>query len=363
MKLKTNHWLAIGVIVLSALWLLSGVVFGSGEEETVETAEPAPLRVIVEPLAYRNTPGGTSVSGRTEANHATTAEARTNGIVLSLPVAEGETVERGQAVARLSDEARTETVREAEARVAQARASYEASAELAEDGFFPRLTLDQRRAELAAAEAALDRARVEAARGVVAAPVAGVLDRLLVEPGEAVSAGTQVALIVDLDPIVAVAGISDTERRNARVGDAAQVVLQDGRRLEGRVRFVAASADAATATYRIEVEVANPDGDILAGQIADIRLAGSGVRAAQIARSAITLNEAGVIGVKYVDSNDRVAFAEVTVVEDNPEGLWISGPPEGAAVIIRGQEYALSGAVVEPVRASGQGAQLTDARP
>lgn len=355
MQLKTNHWLAIGVVALSVLWLLSGFVFQFGGDEAEQTAAPAPLRVIVEPLDYRQTPGGVFVSGRTEANHATIAEARANGIVLSLPVAEGETVQRGQVVARLSDEARTETVREAEARVAQARAAYDASAELAEDGFFPRLTLDQRRAELAAAEASLDRARAEAARGQVTAPVAGVLDQLIVEPGEAVSPGTEVARIVDLDPIVATASLSDAERPNARIGDTAQVTLQDGRDVAGRVRFVAASADAATATYRIEIEIPNPDGDILAGQIAEIRLAGTGVRAAQVARSAITLNEQGVIGVKYVDSGDRVAFAEITVVEDDPAGLWISGPPDGARVIVRGQEYALSGATVEPVRAGSQG--------
>ncbi len=354
MRLKTNHWLAIGVLVLSALWLLSGMIFdfGGGEEE--ETADIAPLRVVVEPLTYRAMPGGVSISGRTEANHAATAQARAAGIVVELPVREGAEVERGQVIARLSDEARTEAVREAQARAEQARAAYQASAELADEGFYPKLQLDQRRAEQAAAEAALDRARAEAARGVITAPVAGVLDRLLVDPGEAVQIGAEIARIVDLDPIVAVANISDTERGSARLGDLAQVTLQDGRQLEGEVRFVAASADAATATYRIEVEIPNPDGAILDGQIADIRLAGAGARAAQIARSAVTLDENGVIGVKYVDQSDAVVFAPVQIVQDDPDGLWISGPPEGVSVIVRGQEFARTGAVVEPVQGGRQ---------
>ncbi len=351
MRLKTNHWLALGAVTLSVLWLLSGVIFRGGENGD-EAAEPPPMRVVVDTLDYRQTPGGSSISGRTEANYITVAQARTNGIVIGLPVREGETVRAGQTIARLSDEARGETVREAEARLEQARVAYEASAELAAEGFYPRLQLDQRRAEQAAAQAALDRARVEAARSTVAAPVSGVLDQLLVDPGEAVQTGAEIARIVDLDPIVAVAGISDAERATARAGDPAVVMLPGGRQAEGVVRFVAARADPATATYRLEVEIANPDGEILAGQIADIRLASAGGRAAQVVRSAVTLNENGVIGVKYVEAGNRVAFAPIQIVQDDPRTLWISGPPDGAMVIVRGQEYVREGAVVEPVRAS-----------
>lgn len=162
--LKTNHWLAIGVVVVSVLWLVSGFIFHFGDEEA-EEVEAAPLRVIVDTLDYQPMPGGASVSGRTEANHGALAVARTNGIVLDLPVAEGATVTEGQVIARLSDEARSDTVREAQARLDQAAASYAASAELADQGFYPRLELDARRAEQAAAQAALDRARAEAARG------------------------------------------------------------------------------------------------------------------------------------------------------------------------------------------------------
>src|SRR5690606_31196822 len=130
-----------------------------------------------------------------------------------------------------------------------------------------------------------------------------VLDTLLVDPGEAVSQGTEVARIVDLDPIIAVAQVSAAERPLARVGDPASVRLADGRQLEGTVRFIATAAEAATATYRLEVEIENPEGAVTAGQIADIRLAGAGGSAAQVVRSAVTLDDTGVIGVKYVGND------------------------------------------------------------
>jgi multidrug efflux system membrane fusion protein len=352
MRLNTNYWLAIGAVVLSVLWLGSGLIFDFGGEEAEEREDAAPLQVVVETLDYQPIPGGVSISGRTEANYVATAQARTNGVVIDLPVREGETVTRGQTIAHLSDEARGEAVREAQARLEQSRAAYEASAALAEQGFYPRLQLEERRAEQAAAAAALDRARAEAARGVIEAPVAGVVDRLLVDPGEAVSQGTEVASIVDLDPIIAVAAISDAERPLARVGETALVRLQDGREREGVVRFVASSADAATATYRLEVEIDNPEVAVTAGQIADILLAATGARAARVVRSAVTLDDSGVIGVKYVGNDGRVEFAPVQIIQDDPQGIWISGPPEGARVIVRGQEFANTGAQVAPVEAA-----------
>ena len=363
MRLKTNHWIAIVVVLLSVLWLVSGILFEFGEEEAEGGGEAALLQVLVQPLDYQPIPGGVSISGRTEANYSATAQARTNGVVLDLPVREGETVTRGQVIARLSDEARGEAVREALARLEQARAAYEASAALAEQGFYPRLQLEERRAEQAAAQAALDRAQAEAARGVIEAPVAGVLDTLLVDPGEAVSQGTEVARIVDLDPIIAVAQVSAAERPLARVGDPASVRLADGRQLEGTVRFIATAAEAATATYRLEVEIENPEGAVTAGQIADIRLAGAGGSAAQVVRSAVTLDDTGVIGVKYVGNDGRVEFAPVQIIQDDPQGIWISGPPDGVQVIVRGQEFANTGTQVEPVPAARAGAAGGTAAP
>ena len=63
MRLNTNHWLAIGAIVLSVLWLASGMIFDFGGEEAEVREEPEALQVVVQTLDYQPIPGGVSISG------------------------------------------------------------------------------------------------------------------------------------------------------------------------------------------------------------------------------------------------------------------------------------------------------------
>jgi multidrug efflux system membrane fusion protein len=44
-----------------------------------------------------------------------------------------------------------------------------------------------------------------------------------------------------------------------------------------------------------------------------------------------------------------VRFAPVTLLRDTPTGIWLSGLPERADVIVIGQEYVTDGVTVEPV--------------
>ena len=72
----------------------------------------------------------------------------------------------------------------------------------------------------------------------------------------------------------------------------------------------------------------------------------SEVPAHLIPPSALTLDDAGATGVKIVDQENTVRFAEVQIVgEDtgmNP-GFWVTGLPTRANVIVLGQEIVFPG--------------------
>ena len=60
--------------------------------------------------------------------------------------------------------------------------------------------------------------------------------------------------------------------------------------------------------------------------------------------SALVLDSAGRQGVRYVLAGDRVAFAPVTVVEETPQGVWVTGPVRARCnVITVGQSYVADG--------------------
>ena len=112
--------------------------------------------------------------------------------------------------------------------------------------------------------------------------------------------------------------------------------------------FLSRSADPQTRTFRVEIEVANDDLSIRDGQTAEIAIASAGVKAHLIPQSAMTLNDDGALGVRLVDAQDTVSFAPIGVMRDTSAGVWVTGLPETANVIVVGQEYVIAGVKVNP---------------
>ena len=68
-----------------------------------------------------------------------------------------------------------------------------------------------------------------------------------------------------------------------------------------------------------------------------------------ISPSVLTLNDAGVVGVRTVDANDTVRFKPVEILADETQGVWIGGLPERVRLIVVGQEFVVEGERVTPV--------------
>ena len=183
------------------------------------------------------------------------------------------------------------------------------------------------------------------------APWAGVITDVPAEVGGAAfsMAGKPIAELVSLDPMLAVVEVSERKLAGIRVGERAEVRLITGQVVMGHVRYVSKVASPTTRTYRVEVEIANPDGNIPDGITAEVSLKLAPVTVAQLPRSALTISSSGDIGVRTVGGKDAVQFVPVKLVEDRRSTMWVSGVAEGAQVIVRGQDFVREGQVVAPV--------------
>ncbi len=178
------------------------------------------------------------------------------GVVSRVLVDEGRTVAAGDTLAVLD-------LREIDAGVAQARSAAEkAERDLARA---QRLhsdsvaTLEQlQNAETGAtvARAELSTAAFNRRYAVIIAPSAGTILRRSVEPGELVGPGVPVIVLGSRSRGVVVrAGLADRDVVLLKRGDAAEVRFDafPGQVFRGAVTEIAAAADAATGTYRVEV--------------------------------------------------------------------------------------------------------------
>lgn len=345
--------IAAAIVLLAAVaWIASGHFGDARTPEPVVEAPAAPLfRVATEPASVVSHRRAITMSGRTQADRRAVASTRSSGVVAELNVRRGSIVEVGDVIAVLSDDAREAQVAQARARYTQREAEYEARSRLIESGNLPSLNRAQLEADLKEAQATLAQAEAELRRGAVLAPIAGVVNEVPVEVGQALETAMTVAEIIALDPMLAVVEIPERQLGGVRVGDEAEVRLVTGQRASGEVRFISQRASEQTRTYRVEIAIDNADRSISDGVTAEVVLRLSPVPAAEIPRSALTFSSEGQLGLRAVGIDGIVDFIPVAVIEDGQERIWVAGVPDRALVIVQGQDFVIEGQAVEAVPA------------
>ena len=347
--MKASRIAALGLVAGAGLWIASGHFLpresaqSNAAIRTGDAESKKLFRVAVVPASVIAHSRKLVVSGRTEADKRVTVMARTGGVLTELKVRRGDWVKAGDVIAVLSDDAREAQVAQAKALVTQRKTELDAKQNLLRTGAIPRLEGVNLEAQLEAAKAALASAEAERERGVIRAPWDGFVSDLPGEVGRAAMSfmGADIVTLVALNPMLG--GI--------KVGDMAEARLVTGESAQGKVRFVAKTASQTTRTYRVEVELPNPDYAIPDGITAEVSLPLAPTPAARVPRSALTISSTGDIGVRTVADDGTVAFVSVGIVEDEQTYMWVSGLGDDARVIVQGQDFVRDGQKVEAVDA------------
>lgn len=364
-KYRFHKIAAVVVLVGFAAWMgtgkFSSVGSAAAESEktpAAESAAPKPaeaaakgrtVAVIVPPRMQHQR--AIHISGQTEADKKAVLATRDPGIIQELPVKEGDRVKAGDLIMLLDPEDKPVAVETAHQVVKQRQAEFDAAQRLTKTGASSKLSLDiaasalaQAKSQLKAAEADLDRTRV-------IAPFTGIVDDVAVEVGSSIMQGGEVATLLNLDPVVVRGEISERDLEHTRVGDSAEAMLVNGEKVEGSVRYITREASPTTRTFRIEIAIPNAELRIPAGMTSEITLRAAPVDSVVLPRSVVTLSDTGDLGIRAVDTNNKVAFYPIDLVDDMPNGLVLGGIPADAKVIVAGQDLVKEGDTVNPVQA------------
>jgi len=363
--MQRSYLIALVISLVAAGWLLSphlgSLLYGATNAESVrpESAAPVaetpevdtakPLRVRVRRSVAETRVKSLTLTGQTEPSRQAMLKAETVGQVVAVEAIEGGAVKQGDIIAKLALDDRESRLQEAQALVNQRRIEYEAARKLSSKGFQTQIRLAESKTQMESAQAQLRRIELDIEHTVVRAPFDGILQDRLVEVGDYVGVGDPVALIVDLDPILAVAQLSERDAAVIRRNNDGQARLVTGEMVDGRVRYVSVVGAAGTRTFRVELEIGNSDEHIPAGLTAQLTLPIATIEAHRLSPAALTLNDAGIVGVNTVDERNVVHFHPVDLVDGDADGVWIGGLPREATIITVGQEFVLPGQTVVPV--------------
>lgn len=359
--MKSSYVLAFVIALAVTAWLASpylGEPGGKAEEagnrqiaslEPAKPADKAAMRVQVRRSTAETRISSLVLTGQTEASREASIRAETAGRVIAVEAKEGAPVKAGDTILRLAMDDRKSLLDEARSLVKQRQIEYTAASKLSSKGFQTQTKLAETKANLEAAQARLHRIEVDIERTVIRAPFDGVIQTRLVEVGDYLGVGDPVALVIDLDPLVAAARVSEREIAGVAAGSKGTVRMISGESAEGRVRYVSSVASEGTRTFRVELEIDNSAYRLAAGLTVEVRLPVAAVEAHKISPAALTLDDAGVVGVKLVDADGIVRFHPAQLVSDGASGVWIGGLPREATIITVGQEFVLPGQKVIPV--------------
>lgn len=338
--------------LLGLLCLCLGLVALGGcssAESTAQdqTAPPEKVGVnvrvhTVAPTALRD---AITLPGQTEPIADVRVAAERAGMVEWRGVRRGESVQSGQPIARIDAVALGAALERAKANLRLAQAKETRRRELFEANVLSREELDGAATELTLARANVREAESDYAKGVVEAPLSGVVDEVYVDPGEYINAGDPVADLVDSSTIRIIVNAPELDVRYLRPGDKAAVRIDawPDRTWDGAVDFVATKADEATRTFRVRVVVDNADGAIRPGMMARVTLT------RRIIDNAITVP----LAVIQDKNGERVVFVEdggmarartVTTGVVNGTSIQIlDGLSEGERLIVSGHAQVEEG--------------------
>lgn len=321
----------------------------ASQDASAETDEPERIAVVAIDSRAERINNLVVLRGRTEADRQVEVKAQISGLVISHPLGKGSFVEAGQVLCEIDPGTRPADLAEARARLAEAQISNTAAERLVKGGFTSETQAVSAKAALEAAAAAVTRAETTIERLKITAPFDGILETDSAELGNLLQPGAACATVIRLDPIRLVGFLPETSVDAVELGAGAGARLSNGQQVEGKVVFVSRAADEVTRTFRVDIEVANPDLVIRDGQTAEIAIQAAGSLAHELPQSSLTLNDAGVMGVRVVDDESRAQFVPVEVVRDTTDGILLTGLPETAKVIVIGQEYVTDGVAVTPM--------------
>lgn len=349
-----STWIAAALVVLLVGWMGSGYLLPSEDMSIPQAAETRvePVAVAIEQSTVEPVTLFFQAEGQAQPDRDTSFRAETSGDVAEVLVMEGEDVDNGAVIARLSATRAEADLSRAQEELARAQREFDNASELLERGVATADRVSQARATLAAAEASITTAQEAIESLEIRAPFAGRIESLTLDAGEFVQAGAEVGRIVDNRPLMVAIQVPQQALGRIESGQTATVTFITGEEREGRVSFVSTAANSETRTFLTKITVPNEDGSIPAGISAEIRVPTGEAYAHFVQPSTISLSPEGRLGVKTVGDDDRVVFNPIKVVRAEIDGLWVTGMPETSRIITVGQGFVSEGEAVAPSPAS-----------
>ena len=369
--------------ILAGLGLVAAGTIGlrnSTAQPAAASGAPA-LPVMVATVVESEVARWDEFSGRLEAVERVDVRSRVAGAVQSVHFTEGALVQRGNLLFTIDpapyaaevDRAEAQVVA-ARARVDQAASEHERARRLWQENAIARRELDERanaekeaQANLRAAEAASQAAKLSLGYTQVRAPVSGRVGKLEVTVGNLVAAGPGAPVLTTLVSVNPIYASFDADEKVIAEALADLPGAVAGRRrlesipvemltsttgaaaLRGRLQLVDNQVNARSGTVRVRAVFDNADGGLMPGQFATLRLGRANTDSALLINERAVGTDQDRKFVMVVGADNTAQYREVRLgTSFNGMRVVTSGLQPQERIVVNGLQRVRPGALVAP---------------
>lgn len=362
-------------IVIAAAATIALRVHAVSDENAAQTSVQQAAQVDVATVINRRIIDWTNYSGRLEAVEHVSLRPEVSGTITEVHFRDGSLVAKGDPLFTIDprpykaavDRARAQLAA-AEARAAYTESELARSTRLLADNAIARRDHDQRQnasreaaANLLAARAELATAELNLSHTRITAPVAGRVSRAEVTVGNLVSAGAsspalttvvsvaQLYASFDVDEQTFLKSIHPAIASESPIPVMLGLANEEGFSRGGFVGSVDNRLDTSTGTIRVRAVFDNPDGVLVPGLYARIRLGGGAERNAVLIDERAIGTDQDKRFVLVLDESNRSNYREIRLGATH-DGLRIveSGLEEGERIVVNGLQRTRPGQIVSP---------------
>ena len=229
--------------------------------------QPPPEAVTTVVAREEPWPSTLSAIGTTAAVQGVTVSADLPGIVDRISFESGRFVREGDVLVHLDTRQEQAQLTAAEAQRDLARLNFERMQGLVKDGAISRAEYDLAAAEQKQTEARVGEIRAMIERKIIRAPFSGILGIRQVNLGQYLSAGDAVVPLQSLHPIYVNFGVPQQDAGEMRPGRSVRITADSvsGVEFTGRITAIDSVVNEATRNVQVQATVPNPDGKLRPG--------------------------------------------------------------------------------------------------
>jgi len=341
--------------------LLSACQQGN-EAETEEEEETPPIPVETSTPVRGDVLAVYSSTAPIEAFAEADVIAKVEGEIREVLVEEGTDVVAGQVMARLDGDRLRLELNESRARLRKMQRDFERNKDLREKGLLSEGDFEKLRFDLEALQASYNLASLELDYTQIKAPISGVVAERYIKMGNTIRVGDPVYRVTGLDPLVAYLHIPEREYRQIATGQPVAVDIDAlaGQRILSAVTRVSPIVDPATGTFKITIEIQDPERRIKPGMFGRMSIVyDRHENVLQVPRSAI-VEEFGSESVFIVEDGKAVRKTVTTGYGENGLIEIVDGLAETDNVITVGQIGLKPDTVVTVINTPADAAEGND---